>query len=142
MESDYGIVPQPKYDESQEEYKSYLGFTIPILYIPANVSDPERTGTIMEACSTASYDHVTPKMFEIVTKLKNVRDEDSSEMIEVIIRNKHIDTAHFYDVEGYGTLPRNVIGQKSANIASMIKAFERIAAKEWDKIITEFDKLG
>lgn len=142
MESDYGIVPQPKYDESQEEYKSYLGFTIPILYIPANVSDPERTGTIMEACSTASYDHVTPKMFEIVTKLKNVRDEDSSEMIEVIIRNKHIDTAHFYDVEGYGTLPRNVIAQQSANIASMIKAFERIAAKEWDKIITEFDKLG
>jgi hypothetical protein len=81
-------------------------------------------------------------MYEIVTKLKNARDEDSSEMIEVIIRNKHIDTAHFYDVEGYGTLPRNVISQKSANIASMIKAFERIAAKEWDKIITEFDKLG
>ena len=142
MEDDFGIIPQPKYDEAQEEYKSYLGYTIPIMYIPSNVTDPERTGTIMEACCTASYDHVTPQMYEIVTKLKNVRDEDSSEMIEIIIRNKFIDTAHFFDVEGYGTLPRNAIGQKSTNTASLVKAFERIAAKEWEKIIDAFDKLG
>ena len=63
-------------------------------------------------------------------------------MIEIIIRNKFIDTAHFFDVEGYGTLPRNVISQSNTNVASMIKAFERIAAKEWEKIITNFDKLG
>lgn len=142
MEDDYGILPLPKYDENQESYKSYLGFTIPILYLPNNAADAERTGTIMEALCTASYDNVTPKMYEIVTKLKNARDEDSSEMIEIIIRNKFIDTAHFFDVEGYGTLPRNVITQKSTNVASMVKAFERIAAKEWDKIIDGFDKLG
>ena len=142
MEDDYGIVPLPKLDESQESYKSYLGFTIPIMYVPANAFDAERTGLIMEACSTASYDHVTPQMFEIVTKLKNARDEDSSEMIEIIIRNKFIDTAHFFDVEGYGTLPRTVITNKSANVTSVVKAFERIAAKEWDKIITSFDKLA
>ena len=142
MEADYGIVPLPKYDEAQESYKSYLGYTIPILYIPANAADPERTGTIMEAYSTASYDHVTPKMFEIVTKLKNVRDEDSSEMIEIIIRNKFIDTAHFFDVEGYGTLPRNAIAQKNTNTSSLVKAFERIAAKEWEKIIDSFNKMG
>ena len=142
MNDDYGILPLPKYDENQESYKSYLGFTIPILYLPNNAADAERTGTIMEALCTASYDNVTPQMYEIVTKLKNARDEDSSEMIEIIIRNKFIDTAHFFDVEGYGTLPRNVISQSNTNVASMIKAFERIAAKEWDKIIASFDKLG
>jgi hypothetical protein len=81
-------------------------------------------------------------MYEIVTKLKNARDEDSSEMIEIIIRNKFIDTAHFYDIEGFGTLPRTVVTNKTTNAASLIKSFERIAAKEWDKIITAFDKLG
>ena len=142
MDADYGIVPQPKFDESQESYKSYLGFTIPILYLPNNAPDAERTGTILEALCTASYDHVTPQMYEIVTKLKNVRDEDSSEMIEIIIRNKFIDTAHFFDIEGYGTLPRTVINNKSTNIASLVKAFERIANKEWEKITTAFDKLA
>ena len=142
MEDAYGIVPIPKLDEAQESYHSYLGFTIPVLFLPANASDPERTGLIMEACSAASYDVVTPQMYEIVTKLKNARDEDSSEMIEIIIRNKFIDTAHFYDIEGYGTLPTNVITSGSSNSASIIKAFEKIAKKEWDKIITAFDKLS
>ena len=142
MEDPYGIVPIPKLDEAQESYHSYLGFTIPVLFMSANTPDPERTGLIMEACSTASYDVVTPQMYEIVTKLKNARDEDSSEMIEIIIRNKFIDTAHFYDIEGYGTLPTNVINSGSANSASIIKAFEKIAKKEWDKMLAAFDKLN
>jgi hypothetical protein len=81
-------------------------------------------------------------MFEIVTKLKNVRDEDSSEMIEIIIRNKHIDTAHFYNIAGYGTIPRDVIVNKTGNIASVLKSYERIAAKEWEKVLDAFDKLA
>lgn len=142
MEDEYGIVPIPKLNEEQENYMSYLGFTIPVLFLPANAENPERTGTIMEACCTASYDHVTPQMYEIVTKLKNTRDEDSAEMIEIIIRNKFIDTAHFYDIEGYGTLPTNVINSGSSNATSIIKAFERIANKEWEKILAAFEKLS
>ena len=96
----------------------------------------------MEALCTASYDNVTPQMYEIVTKLKNVRDEDSSEMIEIIIRNKFIDTAHFYNIAGYGTIPRDVIVNKTGNIASVLKSYERVAVKEWDKILEGFDKLS
>ena len=142
MEDDFGIIPPPKFDEMQDDDCAYLGYTIPVLFMSSNTADPERTGMVMEALCTASYDHVTPQMFEIVTKLKNVRDEDSSEMIEIIIRNKFIDTAHFFDVEGYGTLPRTIITNKNSNPASLIKTFERIAAKEWEKIVSAFDKLG
>jgi len=137
-----GIAPYPLLDEQQDGYAAYLGYTIPVLFISAGTPDPERTGTIMEALCTASYDNVTPQMYEIVTKLKNARDEDSSEMIEIIIRNKFIDTAHFYDIEGYGTLPTNVITSGSSNSASIIKAFEKIGKKEWEKILTAFDKLS
>ena len=142
MEDDYGIVPPPKFDEMQDDYCAYLGYTIPVMFMSSNTADPDRTGTVLEALCTASYDYVTPQMFEIVTKLKNVRDEDSSEMIEIIIRNKFIDTAHFFDVEGYGTLPRTIITNKTSNPASLIKTFERVASKEWEKIINAFDKLG
>ena len=142
MEDDYGIIPCPKYSEDQKNYSAYLGYTIPILFLASNVPDPERNGTIMEALCTASYDNVTPQMFEIVTKLKNVRDEDSSEMIEIIIRNKFIDTAHFYNIAGYGTIPRDVIVNKTGNIASVLKSYERIAAKEWEKIMDSFDTLN
>ena len=142
MENDFGIVPPPKYDEEQDGYAAYLGYTIPVLFISANTSDPERIGTIMEALCTASYDNVTPQMYEIVTKLKNARDEDSSEMIEIIIRNKFIDTAHFYDLLGYGSMARTVMTTQNRNIASLTKTYEKVAAREWEKIMSGFDKLG
>ena len=37
-------------------------------------------------------------MFEIVTKLQSVRDQDSSEMVEYIIRNRVFDSAYFFDL--------------------------------------------
>ncbi len=142
MEQDYGIVPLPKHSEEQANYETYLGYTIPLLYLPNNVKDPERIGTIMEALCTASYDEVTPKMYEIVTKLKNVRDEESSEMIEIIIRNKHIDTAHFYNLTGFGNLAFNTINNKSATAASRIESYIRVANNEWAKIMDQFDKIS
>ena len=141
MEDDFGIVPVPKYDESQENYKSYLGYTIPMMFITNNTSDPERTGTILEAFCTSSYDHVYPKMYEVVTKLKNARDEDSSEMIDIIIRNKIIDPLHFYNITGYGNFGRNLVVEKNANVSSKLKSYEKVAAKEWDKIMAAFEGI-
>lgn len=142
MEDDFGIVPLPKYNEEQESYKSYLGYTIPMMFITGNTSDPERTGTIMEAYCTASYDHVTPQMFEVVTKLKNARDEDSAEMIEIIIRNKIVDPIHFYAVAGYGDFGRNLVVKMNANVSSELKSYEKVAEKTWAKIIESFEKIG
>ena len=45
-----------------------------------------------------NYENVSTKMFEIVTKLQSVRDQDSSEMVEYIIRNRVFDSAYFFDL--------------------------------------------
>ncbi len=141
MKDDFGILPLPKYDEEQETYKSYLGYTIPMMFITNNAENPERTGTILEALCTATYDHVTPKMYEVVTKLKNARDEDSSEMIDIIIRNKIIDPLHFYNITGYGNFGRNLVVEKNANVSSKLKSYEKVAANEWAKITASFDSI-
>ena len=142
MTDDFGIVPIPKYNEEQDSYKSYLGYTIPMMFITNNTENPERTGTILEALCTATYDHVTPKMYEVVTKLKNARDEDSSEMIDIIIRNKIIDPLHFYNITGYGNFGRTLVVEQNANVSSKLKSFEKVAAKEWDKIMASFRSIG
>ena len=95
--------------------------------IPINVSDPQRTGNIVEAFCTASYDFVTPDIFEIVTKLQNVRDPDSAAMINIIIRTKVFDPSHWYDIPGYGTLSRTLLNSNSTNISSYIKGYAKNA---------------
>ncbi len=84
MEDDYGIVPEPMFNEEQGEYFSYTGYTIPMVTIPATDPNPERTGNIIEALCAASADVVIPKMYEIVTKIQNARDEESAEMVDII----------------------------------------------------------
>lgn len=142
MESDYGILPQPMFDDNQEDYCSYTGYTIPITMVPVNCPDTGRTGTIIEALCTASYDNVTPDMYQIVTAVKNARDAESSEMINIIIRTKFFDPAHWFTISGYGTFSRDMISKQSNNVASLIKTYDKVAQKSLEQIVSSFAKLN
>ena len=134
MESDYGIVPIPKFDAEQKNYSSYSAYIIPMTCVPINVSDPQRAGNIVEALCTASYDFVTPDIFEIVTKLQNAKDPDSAAMIDIIIRTKMFDPAHWYDIPGYGTLSRMMLNSDSTNISSYLKGYAKNAPTKLKEI--------
>ncbi len=141
MEDDYGILPEPMLTSDQGRYYGYTGYTIPLLVIPRNDHNPERTGNIIEAICAASNDVVIPKMFEIVTKLQNARDEDSAEMIDIIISNKIYDPAHWLSLSGYESLSRMMI-LESENISSgYIKTYHDKAVRELDAFIDAYDNL-
>jgi hypothetical protein len=134
MESGYGVIPIPKFDADQADYSSYASYTVPMTCIPVNAADRQRTGNIVEACCTASYDIVTPDIFEIVTKLQNVTDPESAEMVDIIIRTKMFDAAHWYCISGYHDFSRQMIMAASTNITSYLKGYTRNASKEVENI--------
>lgn len=134
MESDYGVIPNPKFSVDQDDYSSYSSYTIPMTCVPVNVSDPQRAGNIIEALCTASYDKVTPDIFEIVTKLQNVKDPDSAKMVDIIVRTKMFDPAHWYNISGYGSFSRAMLKSGSTNISSYLNGYTRPAPSEIDKI--------
>ena len=134
MESGYGVIPAPKFDADQEDYSSYASYSIPMTCIPVNVADRQRTGNIVEAFCTASYDVVTPDIFEIVTKLQNVTDPESAEMIDIIIRTKMFDAVHWYVISGYHDFSRQMLRASSTNITSYLKGYTRNAPKEVENI--------
>lgn len=142
MESDYGIVPMPKYNEDQKEYCSYVGYVIPTTAMAINVSDPDMIGNIIEACCTSAYDIITPDMFEIVTKLQNVRDPDSAEMVDIIIRTKFFDIAHWHSISGYQDFPRVPLTNKVEDISAYLRNYANMANNEVKYINECFDKVS
>lgn len=134
MEANYGIIPTPKFNAQQQDYSSYSSYTIPMTCVPLNTADPQRTGNIIEAFCTASYDNVTPDIFEIVTKLQNVKDPESAKMVDIIIRTKMFDPALWYDIPGYGTLCRAMLNSDSTNISSYIKGYAKNAPTKLKEI--------
>ena len=92
MELDFGILPYPKLSEQQEKYYSSLAW-VEILSLPiyADDSDLARTSVILEALASDSYRTVVPVYTELVLRTKNARDDESEEMIDIILGNRVFD---------------------------------------------------
>lgn len=95
---DFGILPAPKYDEAQANYISYASENIFRLCIPANASDPKRTGTILDALSYESKATVLPLYYNQTICQKGLRDEDSIEMLSIINSSRMTDIGFIFGI--------------------------------------------
>ena len=97
MESDFGFLPFPKYDENQEEYYGWVTFNVQSPVMPVTVSDIERTGLIMDALSFESMLTIKDPFFETLLGEKIARDSEDKQMLEIVLSSK------VYDLDGINT---------------------------------------
>lgn len=90
MDTDFGIIPYPKYDESQESYHTRVCYYFPVV-VPTTNADLDTTGYLLEILNYRSYHDVIPAYYDISLKTKISRDEDSAEMLDLIFDSRVID---------------------------------------------------
>ena len=83
-DGDIGLVPFPKYDSGDTPYITLVQNTHSHFCIPTNVADPSISAAVLETLGYASYDVVTPVVYENVMKLRYSKDPDSSRMFDII----------------------------------------------------------
>jgi len=96
MENDFGIIPYPKYDEEQDQYYTYNAIGNVTSYQIPITADAEMVGTILEAMGYYGWRDIRPQYFDIALKVKGVRDEDSSQMLDIIFDNVTYDFTEIY----------------------------------------------
>jgi len=84
MDDTYGIVPLPKYDEKQKEYYTFRTSVEPLLTVPITHPDPASAGIIMDAMAYESYANVLPVYYEYRMNQKQLRNDESIEMLEMM----------------------------------------------------------
>lgn len=87
-ETDFGIIPAPKWNEDQEEYIN-LGGSPFFMTVPTVSEDLDRTGAIMEALAYDSMGLIDKAMYDIVLKGKSSRDDESIGMLDLIFSTLH-----------------------------------------------------
>ena len=97
MEDDFGIVPNPKYDSTQESYYHRVSPHVSMFAVPATATDLEKTGAVMEYMSWLSHYTVLPAYYEITVKQKRVRDEDAVAMLDIIRTTMVFEFGDVYD---------------------------------------------
>jgi hypothetical protein len=143
MEIDFGIIPYPKYNEQQEKYYSQLPWveTVSIPRYTAD-SDMERTSIILEALACESYRSVTPVYVDLVLRSKYTRDDESEEMIDIILNNRIFDWGDtiWTPLLRDGIFPGIFIRQSDTVVSKLEKAQGNIQ-KTIDKMVDAFTAL-
>ena len=138
MTSLYGIVPMPKLDETQESYYSYAHDTMTAYGIPLTVigDELEMVGAFLEAMASESYRTVTPAYYELALKTKYVSDEESVKMLDDIINCFYVDAGVLYTkkISSFHQNMRTWIGNNRNTVSSMIKATEKVIAKQLNEL--------
>ena len=88
MQSDYGMLPYPKYDAEQTEYISFMNGGTTLIGIPRTVSEDrmlEEVSAVVECLASESYRYVSVAFFETALKGVYSRDDMDSQMIDIIM---------------------------------------------------------
>lgn len=102
MSDEYGIVPMPKYSDSQTNYYTYLHDQFSVWAVLKSVSDEEMdmVCAFLEAMASESYRRVTPNYYNTALKIKLGTDEESWKMLDMIFERVYMDAGILY----YGPL--------------------------------------
>ena len=135
METEFGIIPMPKFNAAQEEYGHYVHPTASALSIPTTATDLARTGMILEALAAESTYTVRPAYYEISMKGKFFRDNESEEMLDIILSSRVFELATMYSTSGLGGLHESFVRTRSREFVSTYTKNEGAYQKAIDKII-------
>ena len=135
-EIEYGILPLPKYDEKQENYMtcSWTGmYTLPLTI---NEAKFEMIGTVMESMAALGHTDVIPVYHGILLKEKISRDDDSRDMLDIILNNIVYDVGLVFEIGS--SHPGNMIKLMFGN---QEKIYVSEMEKSMEKILLDYDNL-
>lgn len=140
MNADFAILPIPKYDESQTKYgamvaNAWATYTV----IPITCSDTERAGNVLSAMGYYSKQYVTPAYYDVTVTNKLIRDEDSMEMLDLILNNRILDLSYLYNWGEIGSLFNGI--SSSGKSDTFVSQFEKAETKISTAIQKTLDEL-
>lgn len=98
MADNFGVLPLPKYDASQENYLTYVHNISSTMTVPKTVSEEnqEDVSAVIETMVLLSKKYVRSAYYDITLASKGVRDENSAEMLDIIFAHRVYDLAQYY----------------------------------------------
>lgn len=92
MDTDYGILPYPKYEEAQSDYHTAASpYHMTFFCIPASAADPEKSGAVLDALAYYGSELLTPAYYEKTLTGQYFRDEDSAATLELMASTRAYD---------------------------------------------------
>lgn len=140
MEDDWGMLPFPKYDESQAQYITTVTGGTGLLGIPKLVKNEELVGVVTEALAIESLYNIYPAVYETVFEDKLMRDENSLLMFELLLNGLEIDFGRTFKNAAYTDMMCDLVAKGSTDLASTEKKLAKAAQKHYESILAFYNE--
>jgi hypothetical protein len=140
MDADYGILPYPKLDTAQEKYMSGAMDNYSVLGVPITVPDLKMASIITEALNAESYKLLYPVYYDVALKVKQMRDEDSVAMLDIIMENRNFDLATLFtnELSNATLIMRNLVSGKKTDFVSQYEKIEEKTKLKLEEIVSVY----
>lgn len=138
---DIGILPCPKYDENQENYYApSFGAEISVLLKTLPEERKENVGMLLEALAYDTNANILPEYKEVLLKTKLARDNESEEMIDIIINSISFDFGiNAWQNEVGVPIVQRIYVKNDPNVASTLAKMQKSVDAQINKLV---EKLG
>lgn len=136
MEDTFGILPYPKFDESQDSY--YSSFVNQCLFytVPVTNTHIRETAIISDYTSYMSMQDVLPLYYGNVVEQKGLRNEDSIEMLDIVLSTKTVDLGILFGwTSAMLESMRSKMFAGATDVASLLEKQEKTIVKKMEQTV-------
>ena len=132
MEDNFGILPTPKYDETQEDCITFIARSAQTLMIPVTNRELSRTAIILENLGAESFKSVRPAYYDVQLSGKTARDADSLEMLDIIFAGRRYEMAYIFGANTVGSAFITAT-ENGSELASAVSKVNKAVKKTMEK---------
>ena len=141
-ETDFGILPFPKFDANQETYGHLVSaFHCNFLCVPYYIDNAEKTSGIVEELAYMGKTGLTPAYYEQTLVGQYMRDDESVEMLDIIFASAMYDIGIYYKIGGLSNSVMAMAKSKQNTFASIYDAARQSAESDIKQINDTFREL-
>lgn len=138
FEGTFGVLPMPKCDAAQERYATICDAGCNCISVAKTIRDPELTGALIESMSAYATGSVLPAYVDVSLQTKIARDEESVEMMQIVLDSRVMDFGYLYcGWDGWTWQLANLFADPGT-YSSTIAKVQKVQTKTYERIIKMF----
>lgn len=142
MDGDYGVVPPPKYDADQTYYRAWTHGIGSTFSVPVTIEKHDEIGGVLETLAVLSQQYLKPAYYDNMLTKRNVRDADSSDMLDIIMSNRVYDMGMYFGELGLSEVFSGAAHASTNNFSSSYTKAEKQFDKRITRIMANLQKMG
>ena len=139
LETEIGVLPMPKYESGQDGYHHILNtYWASSLCIPVTNGNLEETGFILEALCAESKYTVRTAFYDLTLTQKMIRDDDSAEMLDIILASRAYDLGLIYNWGDIAGVFGNMLSSGNFSFSSEVERRTPRVEQQMQRAIENF----